>query len=100
MSDLLFSKNDNNADNQEDVWDDTALIKAYNKSVSLINKKLNVKATTGNQKNQMEVEKMDEEEEEEKEEEEEDEEYDEYDSEDASLKKRENNAWKIGLKNK
>ena len=42
MSNVLFSKNDQ--EDQDDVWDDTALIRAYEKSVGLINKKLNEKS--------------------------------------------------------
>ena len=101
MSDLLFSKNDSNVENQEDVWDDTALIRAYNKSINLINRKLNDKTAIENQKNKMEVEKMDDEEEEEYDEDEDDEQdNEEYDSDSINLrKKRENNAWKIGLLN-
>jgi hypothetical protein len=102
MSDLLFSKNDSNVENQEDVWDDTALIRAYNKSINLINRKLSDKTAIENQKNKMEVEKMDDEEQEEYDEDEEgddEQENEEYDSDSINLRKRENNAWKIGLLN-
>ena len=102
MSDLLFSKNETDLENHEDVWDDAALIRAYNKSINLINKKLNDKTVIENQKNKMEVEKMDDEEEEEFEEDEkgdDEEENGEYDSDNINLRKRENNAWKIGFLN-
>lgn len=41
MSNILFSKTD--SEKQDDVWDDTALIRAYDRSVKLINQKLNDK---------------------------------------------------------
>lgn len=40
-SSLLFSKDGN--ESQEDIWDDTALIRAYEKSVKNIRKKLDSK---------------------------------------------------------
>jgi hypothetical protein len=38
---VLFKKSDHSASSQDDVWDDTALIRAYEKSVNAIQKKIN-----------------------------------------------------------
>ncbi len=38
---VLFKKSDHSTSSQDDVWDDTALIRAYEKSVNAIQKKIN-----------------------------------------------------------
>lgn len=116
MSNVLFKKGDQD---DEDVWDDTALIKAYEKSVGLINKQLDEKGktqttsavATSDQKRNALDEEMDEEEDVDEEDEvdaEDDEdleeEYDEsetnykgYKLENLNLIKKKNlNEWKVG----
>jgi len=113
MSNLLFSKTE--SDNQEDIWDDTALIRAYERSVKQINKKLNIKPNFESKSQvkesqmNMDDQEMDEEDEDEDEEEDEEEEKDEDEDEEnlnegqqyqyassSNLTKREIDAWKVG----
>ncbi len=53
---VLFKKGDNSTNSQDDVWDDTVLIRAYEKSVKAIRKKINSGLVISDEKKNFKVE--------------------------------------------